>query len=157
MCDFNSSNQITRCVFAFQRCACITMILVMEKVGRHLAAACHHANAILYRHVLHLLHKVWLLPWSTRGFSPVEFSAVVKAKGLLIKSAQDYWLRLLCCCLCARARGITVTKWAAWECSSAKRHSSISGLASFALLLQSSYPLDLSPLPHPPFGLYWKL
>ena len=67
------------------------MILVMEKVGRHLAAACHHANAILYRHVLHLLHKVWLLPWSTRGFSPVEFSAVVKAKGLLIKSAQDYY------------------------------------------------------------------
>ena len=57
-------------------------------------------------------------------------------------------IALLCCCSSARARGITVTKWAAWECSSAKRHSSISGLASFALLLQSSYPLDLSPVPH---------
>ena len=32
------------------------------------------------------------LSFATRGFSPVEFEeAVVKAKGLLIKSAQDYY------------------------------------------------------------------
>ena len=34
----------------------------------------------------------FLVSLATRGFSPVEFEeAVVKAKGLLIKSAQDYY------------------------------------------------------------------
>lgn len=47
--------------------------------------------------------------------------------------------------LVVEGAAITVTKWAAWVCSSAKRHSSISGLVSFALLLSLFfYPLDLS-------------
>ena len=92
------------------------MILVMEKVGRHLAAACHHANAILYRHVLHLLHKVWLLPGLRGDFPQWNFRRWWKQKACWLNQHKT----TDCDCFAvAFARGQEALQW------QSERHESV--------------------------------
>ena len=74
-CSNGKSWETTSSVEGMSSCKCNIIVSACVAFIAQSVASCH--SFLLLR---------------TRGFSPVEFEeAVVKAKGLLIKSAQDYY------------------------------------------------------------------
>ena len=102
-CSNGKSWETTSSVEGMSSCKCNIIVSACVAFIAQSVAGCHS----------------FLVSLATRGFSPVEFEeAVVKAKGLLIKSAQDYYY-CDCFALLLQLRGQEALQW------QSERHESV--------------------------------